>query len=283
MMSKPTISVLLLMLFACYLSGANLESIKATDSGNTVNNISVTLSDSETYSVSSSADGKTHRLSIQNTDVGSIRPDYKRLSRVIDKISCSQEGSNTIVVIQTMEASQISHSQSGAKISLRIAQGNGTPEPTTAKPLRDAEPSPGAPLRPEAPAIPIPKATPQQVIDPDTVDNNLYPDAPMPDPLGGYDEENVVSFFAANWAWIIFGAIGIILLALAFWFGMRTPKEKILDAEEDRPTFIMDSAAKKRMVMRLADQSWTAAQIAAELRLPIQDVQRIINEPRKKN
>ena len=44
----------------------------------------------------------------------------------------------------------------------------------------------------------------------------------------------------------------------------------------------MDSATRQRMVLRLAEQGWTASQVAAELKLPVREVERIISKSKQR-
>lgn len=284
-----TVSILLVLIG---LSGAEVTSVVSRDASKEINNISIGLSGEASYRVESSPDGRTHKLVIKDAANAVARPDWQRLSPVIDRLSSYSEGGSTIIEIRTMKPSRITSSRSGDSISLQLNQGS-APAPGPQAPA--PKPQPQRASRPEPARLTIKehklKAEPEpmqvQPVTPDSTE--LEPVAPpSPQPIEPEatqvtDEHELVSFLRVHWQWISLLALGLVMLIFSIRACMRSRRKRALERAqaEELPALIMDSATRQRMVMRLVEQGWTAPQVAAELRIPVKEVRRLIAQAKK--
>lgn len=283
-----TVSILLVLIG---LSGAEVTSVVSRDASKEINNISIGLSGEASYRVESSPDGRTHKLVIKDAANAVARPDWQRLSPVIDRLSSYSEGGSTIIEIRTMKPSRITSSRSGDSISLQLNQGSApAPEPKTPapkpQPQRASRPEPARSILKE----PKPKAEPMQVQPVPQDSTELEPVAPPtpkpiePEATQAAEEHELVSFLRVHWQWISLLALGLVMLIFSIRACMRSRRKRALEPAqaEELPALIMDAATRQRMVMRLVEQGWTAPQIAVELRIPVKEVQRLIAQAKKR-
>ncbi len=85
------------------LDAASITAIKAHDYENVVTRTVITLDSPVVPDVQSNPQQKTIRISLPGVSVGGVRPDYRRLSSIIDAIEVSPTASGTIIIIRTME------------------------------------------------------------------------------------------------------------------------------------------------------------------------------------
>ena len=281
-----------ILLALSLLSAAEVTSVVSRDASKEVNNISVGLSGEASYRVESSADGKTHRLVIKDAANAVERPDWQRLSPVIDRLSVNREGSGTVIEIKTMKPSRITHSRSGESISLQLNQGSApAPEPKApvikAQPEKTPRPEPERLIPKEPKPKPEPEAEPALPAYSDSSELEIAPppaaEATEPEPPQAPVENEVLSFLRVHWQWISLLALGLVMLILSIRACVRSRRKRALERaqQEEAPALIMDSATRQRMVMRLVQQGWTAPQVAAELRIPVKEVKRLIATAKK--
>lgn len=281
-----------LLLALSLLSAAEVTSVVSRDASKEVNNISVGLSGEASYRVESSADGKTHRLVIKDAANTVERPDWQRLSPVIDRLSVNREGTGTVIEIKTMKPSRIIHSATGASISLQLNQGSApAPEPKApvvkAQPERASRPETERLIPKEPKPKPEPEAEPAQPVHSDSSELEIAPppaaEAAEPEPPQAPVENEVLSFLRVHWQWMSLLAVGLLLLIWSIRACVRSRRLRALTEPEPEevPALIMDTATRQRMVMRLVEQGWTAPQVAAELRVPLKEVKRLIATAKK--
>ncbi len=301
-MRKALMGILVLAIALPCLASVEVKSVQSRDAGKEANNVNIGLSGDAAYQVQSSHDGKVHKIIVRDAQNAVARPDYQRLSPVIDRIRTYREGSNTVVEINTMQPSRISHSQSSDRISLRLDQGQEIPpEPEDSTPLAPQTPDLSVDRDPELPTkaaarvnptkLPAPTQAstpePEKPIFPATIDLDSAPppaeereESAQAQPA----EHPIKEFLRIHWSWMLLLATGLAMLIFSIRACLRSKARRYSAAStpEETPALIMDSATRQRMVMRLAEQGWTASQVAAELKLPVREVERIISKSKQR-
>jgi len=285
LMPKALLCLVFLALGLSQLASVSVNSIFSRDAGKEVNNLRIGLSAEASYRVESSADGKTHRVLVQGAQNQVERPDYQRLSPVIDRVSAYQQGDNTIVEIRTMRASRVSHSQSSSGIIVQLNQGSQSVP--VADPTADKASNPVSkrPRRIRTPRITEDIPPPEMEIAPAVTAVDSVP-APAPKTVAPaipkVQDQRLLAFVRANLLWMLLLLAGLFLLIVAIRIGRRTPRLKEVPDSEETPALIIDSSTRNRMVMRLVEQGWTAPQVAGELRIPVKEVERVIALAKKR-
>lgn len=95
------IAISLLMTISLYAAG--IIAIKASDYENVVTRTVITLDSPVEPDIQSNPDQKIIRINLPGISPGSIKPDYRRLSTIIDAIEVSPVASGSNITIKTME------------------------------------------------------------------------------------------------------------------------------------------------------------------------------------
>ena len=298
------LAVLALALVGAYAT-INIESVVSRDTGVDQNRVVINLSGDARYSVQPYSGGTVYRVIVPDAGTISGKPDYKRLSPVIDRISTYKEGNNAVIEIRTMDAVNVNHSIQDGKIVLNLGKTAATPvvkqqEPAPKQANTPAEgttpsiryfnsPQEIATINVKAARKPVPKPILQDTLMADrnaAADNKqLFPatsdidsvvppqalDGDMPDKVrSGFD---IGAFISKYRIW----GLGLITLVLLF-FVLRAALKKPAKQEDLKgTTLVLDDETKTRMVMKLLKEGWKATQIARELNLPLREVEHVIS------
>ncbi len=305
-MKKLAVMAVFGLVIALCAATVSVGSVVSRDTGVDKNRVVIDVSGSARYSVQPLSGGTVHRIVIPDATSSGGKPDYKRLSPVIDRISTYKEGSNTVVEVRTMDAVDVSHSLQNGKIVLNISKTGDQPV------VKTQETAPRKVYTP--PADPIPPTryydAPQEIasitVRPSKtkVQKPLLPEVLKPDssaaapevkqffpatseidsllPPQALDEEmpqkaeagsGAMNFVKKYWYWLA-GALLLILLLI-----ILRPRAKEDDKHDDLKgtTLVLDEETKNRMVMKLLKEGWKSTEIAKELNLPIKEVEHVIS------
>jgi len=304
-MKKLAIMAVLALGTLCAFAVVNIDSVVSRDTGVDKNRVVINVSGDARYSVQSSSGGVVHRIVIP--DAGSIsgKPDYKRLSPVIDRISAYREGANAVIEIRTMDAVDVSHSLQDGKIVLNLGKAGTTPvvnqQPAVPKPghTLPAEPRPTtryydspqeiATINVKPTRKPTPKPLPPDTLRAENaapaVEKQLFPAtseidsvAPPQAVAGDMPEkaETGVAFgeLVSRYRIWGFGALTLIILFFMIRAALKKPAAK---DELKGTTLVLDEETKTRMVMKLVKEGWKASQIARELNISQREVEHVIS------
>ena len=268
--TKRFLTLVLLWLLFCHLAAVQLTEIKASDEGRRETKLTFTLSESNPYMVSVGEDNKSFKVVFIGVENQALVPDYTRLSPVIDRIISTEEGGSAVVEVRTMKSCNYSDYKLGRRVYLML-EFIEQPAPRVRLPRSRA-------VKPKAvaPAADTVSTLAEQV-DPESTavaaqqDTIIPQKAPQREAAKPFPIKLLLSIAAA-------ALVVLILLILIF---RRKPKsfdfEVVTDSEPPAPEPDEQmSPVLSKMAKMLADQGWTAAEIAAELNIPESTVKQLI-------
>lgn len=269
--TKRFLTLTLLWLLFCHLAAVQLTEIKASDSGRRESKISFTLSESSPYMVSVGEDNKSFKVVFIGVENQALLPDYTRLSPVIDRIISTDEGGSAVVEVRTMKSCNYSDYKLGRRVYLMLEF-----------------------IEPPAPRVRLPRSRPVKAKAPAPVADTLSTPAEPESTVVAAQQDTIIPRaipqkeaakpFPFRLLLSISAALLILLLVLILIF-KRKPKRIIYEAAPDTktqtpPPSEQVSPVLSKMANMLADQGWTTAEIAAELKLPEATVKQLIeNKP----
>ncbi len=216
-----------------------------------------------------------------------LNRDYPNDGEVLYKwaLLLEQRGSNRLKAIVAKIPKNSAYYSAGQDILNRVygrKAAAGTSSEKAApqeKPKSVEEPKPIEPLKANK-EIP-PAVETEQTVQPES----LVATPPLPQdiqeaPLPSGSEESKLSFFEKNPLLIVFFVLLLLLIIIIFIFihsGKKKPKPVVFAPPENRKEGeALDTETLCRMVSRLLINGWTNKQIAKELKLPEEEVERLV-------
>lgn len=303
-MKKLAILAILAISSICVMASVNIDSVVSRDTSADKNRVVISVSGDPHYSVQTASGGTVLRVVIP--DAGSIsgKPDYKRLSPVIDRISTYKDGGNAIVEIRTMNAVDVNHSLQDGKIVLNIGKTSGSPVVTQQEPspksayLPQIEPKPSSryytspqeigtihvkpakkpipkPLLPDSLTAASSREAKQLFPATSEIDSMAIPKAEEGDiPQKAPSKQGFGALVSKAGIPGLSAIILLILFVIVRAIGKKpTPKDDLKGT-----TLVLDDETKTRMVLKLLKEGWKASQIAKELNLPLREVEHTITQ-----
>jgi hypothetical protein len=308
-MKKLAVLALLTLCVALFQATVNIGSVVSRDTGVDKNRVVIDVSGKTTYSVEPSSGGTVHRIVIPNAGSLGTKPEYKRLSPVIERISTYKDGNNAVVEIRTMEAVNLSHSMQNGRIVLNLSKAGSSPvlspresvpkpvilppsdpipptryydspqeiatikvKPSQKKPVIKPLPPPE---KPKADSI-LPAPEVKQLFPSTAEVDSLLPPQALDDemPVQAVAKADFMSFVKKNWIWLA----GALLLALIAIIVLAGKKKTSKPDDLKGTTLVLDGETKSRLVMKLHKENWKASEIARELNLPLKEVEQVISQ-----
>ena len=288
-------------------AAAEVESVRSTDTSKTSNTVCIELSEPAQYTTQNLPGGKGLRLTIKNVSSLGGKPQYPRLSEVIDMVSACIEGRDAIIDIKTMGDFDISHSSNSDRDRITVAV-NSAPKtniPPSAMPKKvvlpenvsnrpkQASPAPSV----KAPGSKSPQeqpsaqtAPPSQMPLPASEEEQLEAKALPETTTAGTSglEANAVNDDKTTKGnlplWLIIAAAALLILLVVLKFFLAKRPEAVSGTSEtegdENPaegrTLLLDPETRQRMVQKLLDQGWSSSEIAREMRLGVREVEEIV-------
>jgi hypothetical protein len=272
--TKRFLTLLLLWLVFAHLTAVELTGVRAVDEGRGASKVTLTLSESSPYRLKVSEDKKSFRVVFSGVKNQATIPDYTRLSPVIDRIVSSTENGDAVVEIRTMKGCNYTEYTVDRRVCLELE--------FIKKPAPKAKVARRRVSRPKAAAVvqkPDIVCTPEETVAPDSAVVKAPQDTVMhPQPQ---KKELTRVRPGIKWPhlvrspefWIIIAA-AVLALVILFFVLFRKKKPKLYDfevvtrAKSSVPEPVEEvNPVLSRMAKTLAEQGWTAAEIAAELNI----------------
>lgn len=281
--TKRLLMLLMLWLLFGHLAATRLLSVQALDQGRSSTKITFNLDEASPYRVMAGTGNKSFKVVFTGVENSALKPDYKRLSPVIDRITSSMEAGNAIVEINTMQRCNVRDYSLGKNVYLELEFIDPAPQSKTLK----------APKKPAVrPAIKQSleesSSTAQELAEPESTKTAQEQEAPIKVEAAPNTPNN--TFTLNQWLgskrklWLILAASILLLLILLFLIFRKKRQPihfEVASAKESQAVEVeeLENPMLGRMAKRLANQGWTAAEIAAELNITESTAKRFIDSP----
>ncbi|HPV14237.1 MAG TPA: hypothetical protein PL126_01140 [Candidatus Cloacimonadota bacterium] len=278
--TKRFLALMLLWLLICHLAANELTGVRAVDEGRGASKVTLTLSESSPYRVSVSDDKKSFQVMFSGVKNLATIPDYKRLSPVIDRIISRNENGNAVVEIRTMQGCNYTEYKVGRRVYLELE--------FIKKPAPKAKVARRRAVRPKAEVV-VEKPDSVCIVVPDSLimtapqDSVSQVEPPQSEVARVRHSREWYSLMQDTEFWLIIAG-AVLALLLVFWLlfirGKKPEQfdfEVVSDAKRSAPEPEEDvNPVLSKMAQKLADQGWTAEEIAAELNIPEAAAKRLI-------
>ncbi len=304
-MVKRLLAVLLAFSVWLLCPAAVVRSVRSIDTSATSNAVSIELGESAQYSAQKLEGGQGIRVTIRDVSSLGGKPQYPRLSEVIDVVSARLEGGNAIIDIKTMGDCDFSTraNADNSRITVLINSGAAAdaaqPQAATSAGTRPRKPD-----QPPLPAPPLEQTTiPQAPHKPQESPASMYGEegSSLGETISQADKADTETQAGEASAaedmnprqknirlalWLILGSLALLGLAVILKClvrrqpaaGLESIAQKEAPPNAEGTTLLLDPETRLRMVQKLLDQGWSASEIAREIRLGLQETEEIVRQ-----
>ena len=277
---------LCLMFICAWLAAytASVTAIVSQDLSSTSNRITVSYSAPVSYKVRLLPENRGFSLIAAGVNEIAAQPNYPRLSQVLDAISAHCDGQTATIDVTTMGRFSFTHHANDNRDKITVIlnvppkplQQPTVPSKTAIQPRPQVKqtqlPQLKPPTIPETPAV----ATVESLT---TTPAQRESVRALPQPVSGEPWRAKVRL----WLQALGAGVLVFLAGLLIGGSFRKPEASAPPVPKpeakEQPLLLLDTETRRRMVQRLSDQGWSTAEIAKEMKITVQDVERILALP----